>query len=92
MSKTGKRDIDISEFFTAPALDDNVNSPAHYTRGGVEIIDCIDAAVAGYSGHASYCAGNVVKYISRAPFKGATAEDLRKAQWYLSRLIAEISK
>lgn len=71
---------------------DPVNHPSHYTQGGVETIVAIAAVVAGYTGHSAYCAGNVVKYVARAPFKGALVEDLRKAAWYLDALIKEVDK
>ena len=60
---------------------DPVNNPAHYTTGGIETIDFIEAKKLGYN------LGNVVKYITRADHKGNKLEDLRKAQWYLSREI-----
>jgi DNA topoisomerase IA len=50
-----------------------VNSPAHYTVGGIETIDFIEAK------DLSYHLGNAVKYISRAPHKGRQIEDLKKA-------------
>ena len=63
--------------------DDLVNHPKHYKYGGVETIDFIESKGLGYH------LGNVVKYISRAGMKGTNTglEDLRKAQWYLSRAI-----
>lgn len=63
---------------------DAVNHPAHYTQGGVECIDAIEAATG--DGFAGYLAGNVIKYVYRYRFKGGV-EDLRKARWYLDRLI-----
>ena len=60
---------------------DNINSPTHYTHGGIETIDFIEAKQLGYS------LGNVIKYISRAGKKGDRLEDLKKAQWYLAREI-----
>ena len=63
---------------------DPVNNPAHYTAGGIETIDFIEAKKLGYN------LGNVVKYITRADHKGNKLEDLRKAQWYLSREIATL--
>lgn len=60
---------------------DPVNSPAHYTVGGIETIDFIDAKKLNYN------LGNVVKYITRADHKGNKLEDLRKAQFYLAREI-----
>ena len=60
---------------------DTVNNPAHYKIGGIETIDFIEAKNLGYN------LGNVVKYITRADHKGNKLEDLRKAQWYLTRAI-----
>jgi hypothetical protein len=63
---------------------DPVNHPKHYTTGGIETIDFIEAKKLGYN------LGNVVKYITRSGLKGNQLEDLRKAQWYLSREIATL--
>lgn len=60
---------------------DPVNNPTHYTVGGIETIDFIEAKKLGYN------LGNVVKYITRSDHKGNKLEDLRKAQWYLTREI-----
>jgi len=66
---------------------DPVNSPSHYTRGGIEAIDFIEAKGLGF------CLGNVVKYVSRAGFKAdAKIQDLEKAQWYLTREINRMKK
>ena len=66
---------------------DNVNHPKHYTQGGVECIDAIKSAVG--EGFEAYCAGNVLKYVFRYRHKGGV-EDLKKARWYMDRLIAEV--
>lgn len=65
------------------SIADVVNHPPHYTDGGIEVIDFIEAKRLGYH------LGNVVKYICRAGKKGTNngMEDLRKAQWYLKRAI-----
>lgn len=60
---------------------DNVNHPPHYKQGTTETIDLIRAAL-GDEGFVTYCRGNVLKYIARAPYKGNQEEDLRKASWY----------
>jgi hypothetical protein len=60
---------------------DYVNQPPHYTAGGIETIDFIEAKKLNYN------LGNVVKYLTRADHKGNKLEDLRKAQWYLTREI-----
>jgi hypothetical protein len=65
---------------------DNVNSPTHYLAGGIETIDYIEAKSLNYN------LGNVVKYVSRSDYKGKKLEDLKKAQWYLSREINNLSK
>ena len=62
---------------------DTVNNPKHYTESKVEVIDAIDAWGLNYH------LGNCVKYVARAGKKDKTKEleDLRKAQWYLTRAI-----
>jgi hypothetical protein len=70
-------------FVKAPESD-SVNHPAHYKVGGIETIDFIEAKGLGYN------LGNVVKYITRADHKGNKLEDLRKAQWYLTREISTL--
>jgi hypothetical protein len=60
---------------------DMVNSPPHYTAGGVETIDFIEAK------NLNYNLGNAVKYITRAGLKGDRVEDLQKAKWYIEREI-----
>lgn len=64
-------------------MPEHVNHPAHYGGGDnpYEAIKVIEAWELGF------CLGNTVKYISRAGKKGDALEDLRKAQWYLSREI-----
>lgn len=67
----------------AETPDDPVQHPAHYTDGGIEVIDYIEAKGLGYH------LGNAVKYISRAGKKdpAKTIEDLEKAVWYIKRKI-----
>lgn len=60
---------------------DEVNQPTHYTDGGIETIDFIEAKGLGFN------LGNAIKYISRAGKKGNRLQDLQKAQWYLTREI-----
>ena len=68
-----------------PEQNPAVHSPSHYTRGGIETIDFIEAK--GLNFHL----GNVVKYVSRAGFKqDALIQDLEKALWYLNREIKRI--
>ena len=69
----------------------SVNSPSHYMIGSFEVIDIIRELLhnSDMSPFAGACAGNVLKYIFRYPFKGKRIEDLNKAQKYLTWLIEE---
>ena len=62
---------------------DFVNRPPHYTTGRIEVLDFILDQQFGY------LAGQVIKYVARYRHKGRPVEDLRKARFYLDRLIAE---
>lgn len=68
-----------------------VSRPRHYTRGKVECIDAIDAAVSGLSGSDAFDTGQVIKYVWRWKWKGGP-QDLSKALWYLTRLIARVKR
>jgi hypothetical protein len=68
---------------------DIVNNPPHY-QGEVEAIDSIKASMS-YEAFKGYCQGNALKYVIRYNRKNGV-EDLRKAQWYINRLIKEIEK
>lgn len=67
-------------------MTDMVNHPDHYTDGGIETIDFIEAKKLPYH------LGNAVKYISRAGKKEPekTVEDLKKAVWYINRYISKL--
>ena len=71
------------------SLNDPVNSPAHYTAGGIETIDYIKAKLTPEE-FIGYLKGNVIKYTSRAGKKIDTIQDLEKAQWYMNRQIKEL--
>lgn len=68
---------------------DNVNHPAHYTAGKIECIDAIEAAVTNLNGFEGVCVGNAIKYLFRWKLKGGV-ESLKKARWYIDRLIANL--
>jgi hypothetical protein len=69
---------------------DNVNHPSHYKQGGIETIDYIKAKLTSEQ-FEGYLLGNVIKYTSRYQYKNGT-EDLKKARWYIDKLISERSK
>lgn len=70
---------------------DPVASPAHYTSGGIECIDAMEAALTPEE-FRGYLRGNCIKYLWRCELKGRTMEDLEKCEWYLKRLIAEVGE
>lgn len=59
---------------------DPVYRPQHYAYS-IEVLDAIESWGLGFH------AGNAVKYIARAKRKGNEIEDLKKAVFYLERLI-----
>ena len=67
---------------------DPVN-PSHYKQGPAETIDIIEAAIANAPNNkAAGLHWQVLKYALRCWFKNGI-EDLKKARWYLDRLIQE---
>lgn len=65
---------------------ENVNHPKHYNKSAIECIDAIESAIVGKTGIDAFCIGNAIKYMWRCEEKGGI-EDLKKAKWYLDRLI-----
>ncbi len=63
-----------------------VDHPSHYNQGQIEVIDFIEDQKLGFH------EGSIVKYVSRAKHKGKELEDLKKAQWYLTRKIEELEQ
>lgn len=80
-----KADTAASDEATQPVGDDPVNHPTHYTSGGVECIDAIRASMTPEE-FKGFLKGNAMKYLWRYNLKGKPAQDLEKANWYLSRL------
>lgn len=68
---------------TAALFKDNINNPEHYTLGKIEVYDFIKAWELEFS------EGNIVKYVVRSPYKGKRLDDLKKARWYLNKLIED---
>ncbi len=73
------------------APDNDVAHPAHYTRGKVECIDAIEAAVQGLDPVSAVLVGQVLKYVWRHAHKGTAVKDLEKAAWYLERLTRHVA-
>ena len=70
---------------------DMVNHPQHYTQGGIECIDALKAATVGKRGIEAVCVANVIKYLWRYEEKNGI-EDVRKAKWYIERLLMELEE
>lgn len=66
-------------------MTDMVNSPPHYNKHNIECIIAIEAALTEEE-FKGYIKGNVLKYTWRENYKNKL-EDLKKAAWYLNRLI-----
>jgi len=75
----------IDEKFCGGA--DKIN-PDHYKVGGIETFDILRAKLSPTQ-LAGFCKGNVIKYITRADHKDKT-DCLKKAKWYLDKLIEEL--
>jgi hypothetical protein len=70
-------------------MDDPVEKPKHYNQS--EKVECIEAMEAMAEGsnvdaHTAYLWQNAFKYLWRWPYKNGT-EDLKKAVWYINRII-----
>ena len=69
---------------------DSVESPSHYNNGSIECIDYLKDNMP-FDNYIGYLEGNMKKYLHRWRYKKKPLEDLKKAQWYLNRLIKELS-
>ena len=81
-------DMDIRPKMMPGTIFDAVNQPKHYTFGGIETIEYMKAKSTPeeFKGHLRLTA---LKYLSRTGYKDDALQDLKKAQWYLNRLIKE---
>jgi len=66
--------------FEAPMQQGDPTNPDYYRDGGIETADFIAAK------GLDFFEGNAVKYVTRWRQKGGV-EDLRKARWYINKLI-----
>lgn len=67
-------------------MDDPVAHPKHYCVGKIEVLDFI------LDQQLPYLPGNIVKYLCRYRWKGKPVQDLKKARFYLDRLIKETER
>jgi hypothetical protein len=71
-------------------MQDAINKPPHYNQGSIECIEYLKDNLG--DGFQYYLDGNIKKYLHRWRYKNAPIEDLRKARWYLDRLIQEVNE
>jgi len=88
--KKKKNYLSLVDSFYSQA-EDRVNSPSHYTAGSQEAIVTIEEAIE-HAPTVSYgmLQAQVLKYLLRVWHKDNPLEDLKKAQWYLTRLIEKM--
>lgn len=70
---------------------DNVDHPSHYTNGKIECIDALESATEGLQGIEAVCTANAIKYLWRWKHKNGK-EDLKKAIWYINKLIEKLGE
>lgn len=82
----------IGDYTNRNLYSDNVNKPTHYNHNhkGVECIAAIEAALTPEE-FRGYLKGNIIKYNWRERYKNGL-EDLKKAAWYLAKLITLTEK
>ena len=67
-------------------MSDAVQRPPHYNNGSIECITALEASMSTDEWK-GYLKGNCLKYLWRYKYKNNPLEDLKKAEWYLTRLI-----
>ena len=69
--------------------EDKVNRPKHYNINwkGEQAIETYTYI---RSWKMDYPESNIIKYVTRHPYKGKSLQDLKKARWYLEKLIQEV--
>jgi hypothetical protein len=72
----------------ASKIDEMVEEPPHYNMGSIQCIDAIEESM-GSTAFEGYLKGNVLKYLWRYNYKKKALEDLKKAKWYLDKLIEQ---
>lgn len=71
--------------------EDMVNYPKHYTQGKFECIEVIEEITKQCDKFEAYLVGTILKYLWRWKAKNGL-DDLKKAQWYLNKLVSEVEK
>lgn len=80
--------LDTGKNHATPVVYDSVDNPVHYTQGSIECLDAIRESMTSES-YKGFLKGQVQKYMWRYEKKNNPIEDLKKAEFYLKRLIKE---
>lgn len=72
-------------------MTDEVNTPYHYTQGGIECIDAIEAQLTRTE-FIGFLRGQIAKYNWRMGLKGSVLVDAQKCNWYSKKLINILEK
>jgi hypothetical protein len=78
------RAVDPDETVERLIVGSVIDKPPHYTQGGIECIDAIEAALTEDE-FRGYCKGQAIAYLWRERHKGGDT-DIGKAGWYCRRL------
>ena len=89
--KNGEARLDGGHLKESGETPDMVEHPRHYTQGGIECIDALKAATVGKRGIEAVCVANIIKYCWRYEEKNGI-EDVRKAKFYIERLLKELEE
>ena len=76
------------KYMNIDEVTEKVNHPKHYV-GKFECIEVMEY-VYGKKSVIEFCRCNAFKYLWRAGKKNSEIEDLKKARWYIDRMIKEI--
>ena len=82
--------VPVENYTAITGEEDIINKPKHYTQTGIEAIDYLKMTMPNEA-FRGFLEGNVKKYMHRFRFKNGI-EDLKKANWYLNKLIAELEE
>jgi len=77
------------EIFEESMSEDNINNPPHYKQYSLEAIEGIKGSMSKDE-FQGYLKGAALKYLWRYKYKQAPVDDLRKAKWYLDKLLEEV--
>lgn len=75
--------------FIDAGIEDLINQPSHYKQYDLEAIDGIKGSMSKDE-FQGYLKGAALKYLWRYKYKQAPVDDLRKAKWYLDKLLEEV--